>query len=41
MEQQKTPRVVVGALIYNALGEILLVQMKKWSDKWTVSGGHI
>lgn len=41
MEKQKTPRVVVCALIYNSQKEILLVQMKKWNDLWTVPGGHI
>ena len=41
MTEHKLPRAVIGALIYNNMGEILIVQMKKWNNKWTVPGGHI
>jgi ADP-ribose pyrophosphatase YjhB (NUDIX family) len=31
----------VGALIYNALGQMLLVRTHKWSDLWGIPGGKI
>lgn len=40
----KFPRgveVVGSAIIENKDGQILLTQSPKWSDKWTMPGGHI
>ncbi len=31
----------VGALIYNADNEVLLVRTRKWSDRWGIPGGKI
>lgn len=33
--------VVVGVIIENPQGQILLVKSPKWSNKWTIPGGHI
>ena len=33
------PVVTVGALIFNAKGEVLLVQTHKWSNLWGIPGG--
>src|SRR5205085_12142620 len=33
------PVVTVGALIFNARGEVLLVQTHKWSNLWGIPGG--
>ena len=33
--------VVVGIVIENPKGEILLVKSPKWGDKWTIPGGHV
>lgn len=38
---QLYPEATVGALVVNEKGEILLVRSSKWSDKFTVPGGHI
>jgi nucleoside triphosphatase len=35
------PEAIVGALIVNNEEKILLGQSVKWSDKWTVFGGHV
>lgn len=35
------PEAIVGALIVNDEGKILLGQSVKWADKWTVFGGHV
>jgi len=40
-EQDHQPTVTVGALIYNALGQMLLVRTHKWSDLWGIPGGKI
>ena len=37
--QRPTP--TVGALIYNALGQVLLIRTDKWSGKWGIPGGKI
>ncbi len=40
----KYPRgveVVVGVIIENPKGEILLVKSPKWGNKWTIPGGHV
>lgn len=44
MKNNKFPRGVefVGsAIIENKKGEVLLVKSPKWSNKWTMPGGHI
>jgi nucleoside triphosphatase len=33
--------VVVGVIIVNSDGKILLAKSPKWRNKWTVPGGHI
>ena len=38
-KQRPTP--TVGALIYNALGQVLLIRTDKWSGKWGIPGGKI
>jgi len=35
------PIPTVGALIYNALDQVLLIQTEKWSNKWGIPGGKI
>ncbi len=35
------PEAVVGALVYNEKGEILLIKNPKFGDFWTIPGGHI
>lgn len=35
------PEAVVGSLIYNDRGEILLIKNPKFLDFWTIPGGHI
>src|ERR1041385_8160170 len=35
------PVSTVGALIYNAKGEVLMIQTHKWSDLWGIPGGKI
>lgn len=40
-EIKKHPEVVVGPLIYNDKGEILLIKNPKFKDFWTIPGGHI
>ncbi|MFH1286131.1 MAG: NUDIX domain-containing protein, partial [Candidatus Micrarchaeota archaeon] len=39
--EQVYPHVTVGALIFNARGEVLLARSPKWANKWTIPGGHI
>jgi len=33
--------IIVGGIILNKKGEILLVRSPKWSNKWGVCGGHL
>jgi len=40
-EEKKYPESIVGALVINEEGKILLARSKKWSGKYTVFGGHI
>lgn len=40
-EQAHPPIVTVGALIYTAAGEVLMVRTHKWSDLWGIPGGKI
>jgi 16S rRNA (cytidine1402-2'-O)-methyltransferase len=35
------PVATVGALIYNARGEVLMIRTHKWSDLWGIPGGKI
>jgi phosphoglycolate phosphatase-like HAD superfamily hydrolase/ADP-ribose pyrophosphatase YjhB (NUDIX family) len=35
------PVVTVGALIFNAAGEVLMVRTHKWSDLWGIPGGKV
>ena len=35
------PVATVGALIYDALGQVLMVRTDKWSGKWGIPGGKI
>jgi len=35
------PLATVGALIFNARNEVLLIRTHKWSDKWGIPGGKI
>lgn len=41
MMPQVYPIATVGALVVNGKSEILLVRSQKWSNKFTVPGGHI
>lgn len=44
MKNNKFPRgveIVGSAIIENKKGEVLLVKSPKWSNKWTMPGGHI
>ena len=44
MENNKYERgveVVVGAIIENSEGKILLARSPKWNGKWIIPGGHI
>jgi phosphoglycolate phosphatase-like HAD superfamily hydrolase/ADP-ribose pyrophosphatase YjhB (NUDIX family) len=40
-EKDHPPIVTVGALIYNASGEVLMVRTHKWSNLWGIPGGKI
>jgi phosphoglycolate phosphatase-like HAD superfamily hydrolase/ADP-ribose pyrophosphatase YjhB (NUDIX family) len=35
------PLATVGALIFNGVGEVLMVRTHKWSNKWGIPGGKI
>jgi phosphoglycolate phosphatase-like HAD superfamily hydrolase/8-oxo-dGTP pyrophosphatase MutT (NUDIX family) len=35
------PIPTVGALIYNAAGEVLMIRTHKWSNRWGIPGGKI
>jgi phosphoglycolate phosphatase-like HAD superfamily hydrolase/ADP-ribose pyrophosphatase YjhB (NUDIX family) len=37
----QVPIATVGALIFNAAGEVLMVRTHKWSDLWGIPGGKI
>lgn len=41
VENNRHPEAVVGPLIYNDKGEILLIKNPKFGDFWTIPGGHI
>jgi phosphoglycolate phosphatase-like HAD superfamily hydrolase/ADP-ribose pyrophosphatase YjhB (NUDIX family) len=40
-EEAHPPIATVGALIFNAMGEVLMVRTHKWSDLWGIPGGKI
>lgn len=40
-KDKKYPEPIVGALIINKEGKILLAKSKKWKDQYTVFGGHV
>jgi nucleoside triphosphatase len=41
MSIQKFPEPTVGILIFNDMGELLLMQSHKWPDRFVVPGGHV
>ena len=41
MEPPPIPLATVGALIFNARNEALMIRTHKWSDKWGIPGGKI
>jgi len=41
VKNNRHPEPVVGPLIYNDKGEILLIKNPKFGDFWTIPGGHI
>jgi len=40
-EEEHPPVVTVGGLIFNSLGQVLMVRTHKWSDLWGIPGGKI
>lgn len=40
-KEKKSPKVVVGVLIYNDKNEVFLARGLKWKNYWTVPGGHL
>lgn len=40
-ETKRHPEAVVGSIIYNDKGEILLIKNPKFKDFWNIPGGHI
>src|SRR3954466_8074379 len=40
-EANRMPVVTVGALIFNAAEEVLMVRTHKWSNLWGIPGGKI
>ena len=41
MAKQQYPEPTVGALIFDSVGNLLLIRSHKWHDKYVVPGGHI
>ena len=41
MSDKDHPKPVVGIIIYNDTGEVLLGKSSKWTDKWVVFWGHV
>ena len=39
--KMKIPLATVGALIFNRVGEVLMIRTHKWSNKWGIPGGKI
>lgn len=40
-EGKRLPIATVGALIFNAAGEVLMIRTHKWSNLWGIPGGKI
>jgi nucleoside triphosphatase len=40
-EQQQTPKTIVGAFIFNARDELLLIRSSKWNNKYVCPGGGV
>lgn len=40
-EEKKYPEAIVGALVVNKEGKIILAKSKKWDGKYTIFGGHV
>jgi phosphoglycolate phosphatase len=41
LQKQEHPIATVGALIFNAADEVLMIQTHKWSNLWGIPGGKI
>ena len=41
MAEQQYPEPTVGALIFNAQGQLFLMSSHKWKGKYVIPGGHI
>jgi nucleoside triphosphatase len=41
MSDQIFPEPTVGAFIFNAKGELLLIESHKWPGRYVVPGGHV
>ena len=41
LEESQPPLATVGALIFNAKNEVLMIRTHKWSNKWGIPGGKI
>ena len=41
MSEEKYPKVVVGAFIFNDKDELLMVKAPNWKNKFTNVGGHV
>lgn len=41
MAEMRFPEPVVGVLIFNTEGKMLLLKSHKWRDKYIIPGGHI
>jgi phosphoglycolate phosphatase len=40
-EESRPPLATVGALIFNSIGEVLMIRTHKWSNLWGIPGGKI
>ena len=41
MAEQQYPEPTVGALVFNAQGQLFLMRSHKWKGKYVIPGGHI
>lgn len=41
MAEQRYPEPTVGALIFNAQGQLFLMRSHKWRGQWVIPGGHV
>lgn len=39
--QMDNPKVIVGALVFNPQGKMLLISQPAWNNKYCVPGGHV